>query len=132
MWESNHTREHFNCFRCTSSTSSWIIRRRINCLPRTTFVFKFGISLSIHWNAYNFSFTRRTFNGQFASTQKKKQSLFYCVPTLHNPTGYSWSVKEKKNLYNTCKELQIPIIEDDVYHAPRANFLKYLLSLETL
>ncbi|KKZ95933.1 Transcriptional regulator, GntR family domain [Bacillus wiedmannii] len=24
--------------------------------------------------------------------------------------------KEKKNLYNTCKELQIPIIEDDVYH----------------
>ncbi|MGH1019532.1 PLP-dependent aminotransferase family protein [Bacillus mycoides] len=48
--------------------------------------------------------------------KRKRQSLFYCVPTLHNPTGYNWSVKEKENLYNTCKELQIPIIEDDVYH----------------
>ncbi|WP_129691890.1 PLP-dependent aminotransferase family protein [Gottfriedia acidiceleris] len=46
----------------------------------------------------------------------KRQSLFYCVPTLNNPTGYNWSLKEKQNLYNTCKELQIPIIEDDVYH----------------
>ncbi|PAQ15510.1 GntR family transcriptional regulator [Bacillaceae bacterium SAOS 7] len=48
--------------------------------------------------------------------KRKRQSLFYCVPTLHNPTGYSWSMEEKKNLYNTCKKLQIPIIEDDVYH----------------
>lgn len=46
----------------------------------------------------------------------KRQSLFYCVPTLHNPTGNNWSMEEKKSLYNTCKELQIPIIEDDVYH----------------
>lgn len=48
--------------------------------------------------------------------KKKRQSLFYCVPTLHNPTGYSWPAEEKKSLYDTCKELQIPIIEDDVYH----------------
>ncbi len=48
--------------------------------------------------------------------KRKRQSLFYCVPTLHNPTGSNWSMKEKKQLYNTCKELQIPIIEDDVYH----------------
>jgi GntR family transcriptional regulator, regulator for abcA and norABC len=48
--------------------------------------------------------------------KRKRQSIFYCVPTLHNPTGGNWSVDEKKNLYNTCRELQIPIIEDDVYH----------------
>lgn len=48
--------------------------------------------------------------------KRKRQSLFYCVPTLHNPTGYNWSEEEKKSLYNTCKEQQIPIIEDDVYH----------------
>lgn len=48
--------------------------------------------------------------------KRKRQSLFYCVPTLHNPTGYNWSMEEKKKLYNACKELQIPIIEDDVYH----------------
>ncbi|MCH5584742.1 PLP-dependent aminotransferase family protein [Shimazuella sp. AN120528] len=48
--------------------------------------------------------------------KRKRQSLFYCVPTLHNPTGHNWSWKEKQNLYQACKELQIPIIEDDVYH----------------
>lgn len=48
--------------------------------------------------------------------KRKRQSLYYCVPTLHNPTGYNWSLEEKKNLYNACNELQIPIIEDDVYH----------------
>ncbi|MBP1931896.1 PLP-dependent aminotransferase family protein [Ammoniphilus resinae] len=46
----------------------------------------------------------------------KRQSLFYCVPTLHNPTGDNWSLDERIGLYNVCKELQIPIIEDDVYH----------------
>lgn len=50
------------------------------------------------------------------SLKRKRQSLFYCVPTLHNPTGYNWSMEEKKSVYNACKELQIPIIEDDVYH----------------
>lgn len=48
--------------------------------------------------------------------KRKKQSLFYCVPTLHNPTGRNWSIAERQALYNTCKQLQIPIIEDDVYH----------------
>ncbi|MGE6540904.1 PLP-dependent aminotransferase family protein [Bacillus luti] len=48
--------------------------------------------------------------------KRKRQSLFYCVPTLNNPTGYNWSMEEKKKLYNACNDLQIPIIEDDVYH----------------
>ncbi len=48
--------------------------------------------------------------------KRKRQSVLYCIPSLHNPTGQSWSMKEKKTLYDTCKELQIPIIEDDVYH----------------
>lgn len=50
------------------------------------------------------------------NAKRKKQSLFYCTPTLHNPTGDNWSVEERKHLYDTCKELKIPIIEDDVYH----------------
>ena len=50
------------------------------------------------------------------ATKRKRQSLFYCVPTLHNPTGRNWTIEEMQALYNTCKQLQIPIIEDDVYH----------------
>lgn len=48
--------------------------------------------------------------------KRKRQSIFYCIPTLHNPTGTSYSIEEKEQLYEVCKELQIPIIEDDVYH----------------
>ncbi|WP_144462756.1 PLP-dependent aminotransferase family protein [Siminovitchia fortis] len=48
--------------------------------------------------------------------KRKRQSVFYCVPSLNNPTGQSWSLEEKKALYGACKEMQIPIIEDDVYH----------------
>ena len=50
------------------------------------------------------------------NTKRKKQSLFYCTPTLHNPTGDNWSVEERQQLYDICKQLKIPIIEDDVYH----------------
>ncbi|CAD2071490.1 aminotransferase-like domain-containing protein [Jeotgalicoccus meleagridis] len=59
-------------------------------------------------------------NAELKSTlrniKKKKQSLFYCSPTLQNPSGGNWSMEERQNFYDTCKELKIPIIEDDVYH----------------
>ncbi|NLP52912.1 PLP-dependent aminotransferase family protein [Bacillus sp. RO1] len=48
--------------------------------------------------------------------KRRKQSLFYCVPTLQNPTGRNWTSEERQILYDTCEQLQIPIIEDDVYH----------------
>ncbi|TQR17900.1 PLP-dependent aminotransferase family protein [Psychrobacillus soli] len=59
-------------------------------------------------------------NERLAETLKagsgKKQSLFYTIPTLHNPTGSSLTPEERKRLLEICAELQIPIIEDDVYH----------------
>lgn len=59
-------------------------------------------------------------DGNLADTlriaKRKKQSLFYCVPTLQNPTGRNWTIGERQTLYHTCEQLQIPIIEDDVYH----------------
>lgn len=47
--------------------------------------------------------------------KKNRQSIFYTIPTLNNPTGSVWSMTEKQNFYNACTELKIPIIEDDVY-----------------
>ena len=59
-------------------------------------------------------------NERLAETLKaargKKQSLFYTVPTLHNPTGSSLTLSEREQLLKICAELKIPIIEDDVYH----------------
>ncbi|PJO42864.1 PLP-dependent aminotransferase family protein [Lysinibacillus xylanilyticus] len=59
-------------------------------------------------------------NEQLAQTlaqrKRKRQAVFYAVPTLNNPTGGVWTTLEKKNLYEACKASRIPIIEDDVYH----------------
>ncbi|OEC01499.1 GntR family transcriptional regulator [Lysinibacillus sphaericus] len=48
--------------------------------------------------------------------KRKRQAVFYVVPTLNNPTGGVWTSLEKKQLYKACKQCRIPIIEDDVYH----------------
>ncbi|KOS68516.1 GntR family transcriptional regulator [Lysinibacillus contaminans] len=48
--------------------------------------------------------------------KRKRQAIFYTVPTLNNPTGAVWSQTEREKLYDACKDLRIPIIEDDVYH----------------
>ena len=50
------------------------------------------------------------------AAKKNRQSLFYAIPTLDNPTGRNWSMAEKKSVYEACKALSIPIIEDDVYY----------------
>lgn len=46
-----------------------------------------------------------------------RQGVCYVMPTLHNPTGYSWSEAEKQTFYTMCQQLSLPIIEDDVYEA---------------
>ncbi|KGR82032.1 PLP-dependent aminotransferase family protein [Lysinibacillus odysseyi] len=46
---------------------------------------------------------------------RKKQSILYTVPTLHNPTGATMTFEEKERLYHACETAQIPLIEDDVY-----------------
>ncbi|MFJ5772500.1 PLP-dependent aminotransferase family protein [Psychrobacillus sp. NPDC093180] len=59
-------------------------------------------------------------NEHLAKTLKaargKKQSLFYTIPTLHNPIGSSLTIEERQRLLDICTALQIPIVEDDVYH----------------
>ncbi|WP_341302782.1 PLP-dependent aminotransferase family protein [Lysinibacillus sp. FSL H8-0500] len=59
-------------------------------------------------------------NEQLAQTltqrKRKKQAVFYAIPTLHNPTGHVWTAREKEQLYEACQASRIPIIEDDIYH----------------
>lgn len=43
------------------------------------------------------------------------QSLYYAMPTLHNPSGYTWTDEERKTYYTVCQKLALPILEDDVY-----------------
>lgn len=46
---------------------------------------------------------------------RKRQGIYYAIPTLHNPTGGIWTIEEKESFYAMCQSLQLPIIEDDVY-----------------
>lgn len=43
-------------------------------------------------------------------------TLLYTIPTFHNPTGILMSANRRKELLDTCQQIQLPIIEDDVYH----------------
>lgn len=47
--------------------------------------------------------------------KKNRLGLFYAIPTLDNPTGRNWSKEEKVAIYEACKKLSMPILEDDVY-----------------
>lgn len=47
--------------------------------------------------------------------KRNRQGIYYAIPTLDNPTGRSWSNDEKTLVYDACKSLTMPIIEDDVY-----------------
>ncbi len=48
-------------------------------------------------------------------TKKNRLAIVYTIPTLDNPTGRNWSKEEKVSIYEACKKLSIPILEDDVY-----------------
>lgn len=57
------------------------------------------------------------FDTQYIKQNKKREdaSLIYTNPTFHNPTGYVMSLENRKKLLQICENIQLPIIEDDVY-----------------
>ncbi len=45
----------------------------------------------------------------------RRESLLYCIPTFHNPTGRVMTVERRKALIDFCQKERLPIIEDDAY-----------------
>lgn len=54
-------------------------------------------------------------NNIFKAHSQYTNSIFYCIPTLHNPTQHSYSTEEKQKIIMQCEQHGIPIVEDDVY-----------------
>ncbi|MGV7115359.1 aminotransferase-like domain-containing protein [Paenibacillus kyungheensis] len=50
-----------------------------------------------------------------ATVAQYQSGLLYTIPTFHNPTGILMSKQRRNDLIEQCKELRLPIIEDDVY-----------------
>lgn len=51
---------------------------------------------------------RRTFAQQ-------RPKLFYCTPTLHNPTTATWSAERRAAVTAAAREYGVAILEDDIY-----------------
>ncbi len=45
----------------------------------------------------------------------RRGDMLFSIPTFHNPTGVVTSAKRRRELIDLCGELQLPIVEDDVY-----------------
>ncbi|MEC5301189.1 MULTISPECIES: aminotransferase-like domain-containing protein [Staphylococcus] len=54
-------------------------------------------------------------NNIFKAQTQYTNSIFYCIPTLHNPTQHCYSIEEKQKIIMQCAQRDIPIVEDDVY-----------------
>ncbi len=48
-----------------------------------------------------------------------RPKFLYVVPTFHNPTGVTTSLRRRRALVNLAAEFEIPIIEDDPYYDVR-------------
>ncbi|WP_079509309.1 MocR-like pyridoxine biosynthesis transcription factor PdxR [Mesobacillus jeotgali] len=49
------------------------------------------------------------------NVHQHKNSVLYCHPTFHNPTGAIMGEKRRQELLKLAENEQIPLIEDDVY-----------------
>lgn len=48
-----------------------------------------------------------------------RPKFLYVVPTFHNPTGVTMSLRRRRALINLAAEYEVPIIEDDPYYDVR-------------
>jgi DNA-binding transcriptional MocR family regulator len=49
--------------------------------------------------------------------QAHRIRMVFVNPTYHNPTGVVWSESRRRRLLEICRELRIPVVEDDAYGA---------------
>jgi GntR family transcriptional regulator, regulator for abcA and norABC len=49
------------------------------------------------------------------ASHDSRKSVLYCHPTFQNPTGTLMSEKRRQELLQMTEDIQLPIIEDDVY-----------------
>lgn len=56
---------------------------------------------------------------------KYKPKLIYVTPTFNNPTGYSWTNKNRKSFLKIINKYNILVIEDDPYSLINYTNIKY-------
>lgn len=64
---------------------------------------------------FTIDYIKSNINHIFKAGSDYQNSIFYCIPTLHNPTQNTYTDIEKQKIIDQCKRNGIPIVEDDVY-----------------
>ncbi|MCG7339782.1 PLP-dependent aminotransferase family protein [Staphylococcus sp. ACRSN] len=58
---------------------------------------------------------KKNINHIFNNSNHFRHSLFYTIPTCHNPTQNNYTNTERMKIVQQCQQQGIPIVEDDVY-----------------
>ncbi|MCG1086666.1 PLP-dependent aminotransferase family protein [Staphylococcus epidermidis] len=61
------------------------------------------------------NYIKKNINNIFKISSDYKNSIFYCIPTLHNPTQNTYTKEEKQKIIDQCQKNGIPIVEDSIY-----------------
>ncbi|MBV2984568.1 PLP-dependent aminotransferase family protein, partial [Staphylococcus aureus] len=61
------------------------------------------------------NYIKRNINNIFKISSNYKNSIFYCIPTLHNPTQNTYTKEERQKIIDQCQKNGIPIVEDSIY-----------------
>ncbi|MBM6616413.1 PLP-dependent aminotransferase family protein [Bacillus suaedaesalsae] len=86
-------------------------------LERPSYLSSLNVFQSAAIGLQSISVDSEGFDIQYIKQQKKRQdaSLLYTNPTFHNPTGYVMPLESREKLLQVCEDIQLPIVEDDVY-----------------
>lgn len=78
----------------------------------------YGVLKSLELNHVNTIGIKRDYNGiNFDELERifkfGKIKFFYIIPRFHNPTGFSYSNKDKRLILELCRKYDVYIVEDD-------------------
>lgn len=72
-------------------------------------------SAKLHFSSVPVSDEGISLSSLYFQQKKFPHALLYTIPSFQNPTGALLSSDKRKQLLNFCQQLQLPVLEDNVY-----------------
>ncbi|MBM7703488.1 PLP-dependent aminotransferase family protein [Metabacillus iocasae] len=98
--------------------ASGLLKQRASILAESpSYVFSINAFQSANVQLHNVPIDQIAKNPSILAKLKAQHnaSLFYTIPTFHNPTGFLYTEEQRQNIVHACQSSQLPIVEDDVY-----------------
>ncbi|OYD07319.1 PLP-dependent aminotransferase family protein [Paludifilum halophilum] len=82
-------------------------------LEKPSYLFSIRVFQSAGMKLTGFPFRREGL--RMDRVRHARASLYYTIPSFHNPTGALMSEERRRELLASCERERLPLIEDDVY-----------------